>query len=84
MSRSRWTGSKESGMLKGKKLEAGDTIGLIGPSGTVREAGAVDQAIEYMKSLGFQVKVGESAHAKYGYLSGKDEVRARYQRHVCR
>jgi len=64
-------------MLYGKKLKPGDTIGLIGPSGTVREAGAVDQAITYMKELGFNVKVGESAHAKYGYLSGTDEVRAR-------
>ncbi len=64
-------------MLYGKKLKLGDTIGLIGPSGTVREAGAVDQAIDYMKKLGFKVKVGESAHAKYGYLSGTDEVRAR-------
>ena len=63
-------------MLYGKKLKIGDTIGLIGPSGTVREAGAVDQAIAYMKELGFHVKVGESAHAKYGYLSGTDEVRA--------
>lgn len=64
-------------MLYGKKLEFGDTIGLIGPSGTVREAGAVDAAIAYMQQLGFKVKVGESAHAKYGYLSGTDEVRAR-------
>jgi len=64
-------------MLYGKRLKIGDTIGLIGPSGTVREAGAVDQAIAYMKELGFRVKVGESAHAKYGYLSGTDEVRAR-------
>ncbi len=64
-------------MLYGKKLKYGDTIGLIGPSGTVREAGAVDQAIAYMQEMGFKVKVGESAHAKYGYLSGTDEVRAR-------
>ena len=64
-------------MLYGKKLKPGDTIGLIGPSGTVREAGAVDRAIAYMKTLGFRVKIGESAHAKYGYLSGTDEVRAR-------
>ena len=64
-------------MLYGKKLKFGDTIGLVGPSGTVREAGAVDQAIAYMQELGFKVKVGESAHAKYGYLSGTDEVRAR-------
>lgn len=63
-------------MLKGKKLKKGDTIGLIGPSGTVREAGAVDQAIAYMKEMGFNVKVGASARAKYGYLSGTDDVRA--------
>ena len=50
-------------MLKGKKLQFGDTIGLIGPSGAVREAGAVDQAIAYMRELGFKVKVGESAQA---------------------
>ena len=64
-------------MLYGKKLKIGDTIGLIGPSGAVREEGAVDQAIAYMQELGFKVKVGESAHARYGYLSGTDEVRAR-------
>ena len=64
-------------MLKGKKLKFGDTIGLIGPSGAVRTEGAVDRAIQYMKDMGFSVKVGESAHAKYGYLSGTDEVRAR-------
>ena len=64
-------------MLYGKKLKIGDTIGLIGPSGTVRKEGAVDRAIAYMQEMGFKVKVGESAHAKYGYLSGTDEVRAR-------
>ena len=64
-------------MLYGKKLKIGDTIGLIGPSGAVREEGAVDQAIAYMQELGYKVKVGESAHARYGYLSGTDEVRAR-------
>ena len=64
-------------MLKGKRLQFGDTIGLIGPSGAVRKEGAVDRAIQYMKDLGFNVKVGESAHARYGYLSGSDELRAR-------
>lgn len=64
-------------MLKGKKLKPGDTIGLIGPSGAVRKEGAVGRAVEYMKQLGFNVKLGESANARYGYLSGTDEVRAR-------
>ena len=64
-------------MLKGKRLKFGDTIGLIGPSGAVRKEGAVDRAAAYMEEIGFRVKVGESAHAKYGYLSGTDELRAR-------
>ena len=64
-------------MLKGKRLSVGDTIGLVGPSGAVRTEGAGDRAIAYMEQLGFRVKVGESAHARYGYLSGTDEVRAR-------
>ena len=64
-------------MLCGKKLKFGDTIGLIGPSGAVRKEGAVDRAIAYMQEMGFKVKVGESAHARYGYLSGTDELRAR-------
>ncbi|MBP3655199.1 MAG: LD-carboxypeptidase [Clostridia bacterium] len=64
-------------MLKGKRLRQGDTIGVIGPSGAVRTEGAVDAAVEYMKELGFNVKLGESANARYGYLSGTDELRAR-------
>ena len=64
-------------MLKGKRLQPGDTIGVIGPSGAVRKEGAVDEAVAYIKELGYQVKLGESAHARYGYLSGTDEVRAR-------
>lgn len=64
-------------MLKGKRLRQGDTIGVIGPSGAVRTEGAVDAAVAYMKELGFNVKLGESANARYGYLSGTDELRAR-------
>ena len=64
-------------MLKGKRLKPGDTIGIIGPSGAVRQAGAVDRAVEFAKGLGFRVKLGESANGRYGNLSGTDEVRAR-------
>ncbi len=64
-------------MIKPKKLQFGDTIGIIGASGAVRVEGAVGRAVEYAKSLGFRVKLGESANAKYGYLSGSDELRAK-------
>ena len=74
---SRWHWMESEHMLKGKRLKRGDTIGLIGPSGAVRKEGAVDRAIAYMQDMGVKVKVGESAHARYGYLSGSDELRAK-------
>ena len=64
-------------MNYGKKLKFGDTIGLIAPSGAMRTEGAIERAVEETKCMGFNVKLGESAGKKYGYLSGTDEVRAR-------
>lgn len=64
-------------MLYGKKLKFGDTVGLIAPSGAIRKEGAVDRAIAETERMGFRVKVGESCNARYGYLAGDDEVRAR-------
>lgn len=64
-------------MRYGKRLQPGDTIGLIAPSGACRVPGAVEHAVEGTKRMGFNVKVGESCHARYGYLAGTDEVRAR-------
>ena len=64
-------------MIYGKKLNFGDTLGFIGPSGAVRTEGAIQRAVEETRRMGFNVKLGESAGQKYGYLSGTDEVRAR-------
>ena len=64
-------------MLLGKKLEKGDTIGLIAPSGAVRTEGAIEKAIAETERMGYRVKLGESCGKVYGYLSGTDEVRAR-------
>jgi len=64
-------------MIYGKKLKFGDTIGLIAPSGVMRTEGAIDRAVAETERMGFKVKLGESAGKKYGYLSGKDDVRAR-------
>ena len=64
-------------MIYGKKLRFGDTLGFIAPSGAVRTEGAIERAVEETRRMGFNVKLGESAGQKYGYLSGSDEVRAR-------
>jgi len=63
-------------MLKGKKLQRGDTIGFIGPSGAVRVEGAIERAKLEAERMGYHVKLGKSCGAKYGYLSGTDEQRA--------
>ena len=64
-------------MIYGKKLKFGDTLGFIAPSGAVRTEGAIERAVEETRRMGFNVKLGESAGQKYGYLSGTDAVRAR-------
>lgn len=64
-------------MNYGKKLQFGDTIGFIAPSGAVRTEGAIEKAVAETERMGFKVKLGESVGQKYGYLSGTDEVRAR-------
>lgn len=63
-------------MREAKKLKKGDIIGLVGTSGIISEERLI-QGIEFVKSLGFNVIVGESCSSKYGYLSGSDEIRAR-------
>ena len=63
-------------MIKSKALKKGDTIGLIGPSGAIRVEAGLERSIKALEEQGFNVVVGESCRQKYGYLSGKDDVRA--------
>lgn len=64
-------------MIKPKALRPGDTIGLVGPSGAIRTDDGLERSVKLLEEMGYKVKVGESAGARYGYLSGTDEVRAR-------
>lgn len=63
-------------MLHGKRLKIGDTIGLIGPSGSIRTPGSLEKAVRLVEKMGFRVKLGKSCGQVYGYLSGTDELRA--------
>ncbi len=65
-------------MIKPKALKfGGDTLGLVAPASfTSKEK--VDKSIEIVKQMGgFKVKIGKSLYERYGYLSGKDEIRAK-------
>lgn len=62
-------------MNKPKALKPGDTLGLLAPA-SITDPNNVDKAIEKLKEMGFNVKVGKSPYKRYGYLSGEDKVRA--------
>jgi len=62
-------------LYKPRALKPGDTLGLLAPA-SMTDHQNVDKAIEKLKKMGFNVKVGKSPYKRYGYLSGEDKVRA--------
>jgi muramoyltetrapeptide carboxypeptidase len=61
---------------KPKALASGDTVGLVAPSGGVQESDRVESAAARLVELGFKVKVAPGCRSTWGYLAGKDAVRA--------
>ena len=60
-----------------RPLRAGDRVGLIGPSGAIREAELHPAELaRRVAALGFEPVLGDSVGAVYGYLSGDDALRA--------
>ena len=63
-------------MLRPKPLKIGDTVGLIGTSSPT-DSDRIEPSIKALENLGLKVILGESCYASHGYLSGKDELRAK-------
>ncbi len=66
--------SKQKNLLKPKRLEKGQTVGLITPGSYATEK-AVQQAIENMDKLGLKVKMGKHVGKSYGFVAGTDQER---------
>ena len=60
--------------LQPNRLQKGDTIGIISPSGPYRD-GQLEKALPFLKALGLNYKIGEHCHKHWGYLAGSDEER---------
>jgi muramoyltetrapeptide carboxypeptidase len=58
-----------------KRLEVGDTVGIISPSGATFDSELFDIATESLTNLGFKVVFGKNARNHYGYLAGTDAER---------
>lgn len=60
---------------KPEKLNPGDTIGIISPSGAVKENEQFNRAVKYFEEQGYKVKVAPHALDKINYLAGNDADR---------
>jgi muramoyltetrapeptide carboxypeptidase len=59
-----------------KRLQPGDTLGLICPASAPPHAAMVDKSVAALEKLGFKVKLGRHARKRWGFLAGKDRERA--------
>ena len=71
-----FSGENDNAIIKPPRLDQGDTVGLITPASPLYEAHqTIIEAVEKMKNLGYQVKLGKHVYKKWGYLAGSDEDR---------
>ena len=63
-------------MIKPKKLQKGDTIGIISPAGVVYNNNNWDSAISFFEKRGYKVKISSHSKDRHYYLAGKDQHRA--------
>jgi len=63
-------------LIKPKKLQKGDTIGLISISGNIKEPQNIERAKKYFENRGFNVVISENTYKKFRYHAGDDEERA--------
>ena len=61
-------------LIKPKKLQIGDKIRIIAPSGPV-EADKIELAKAYFEQKGYQVELGKHLYSNLNYLAGNDNER---------
>jgi muramoyltetrapeptide carboxypeptidase len=62
--------------LKPKRIQSGDTIGIVSPSSPSTYGSDLDRLAHWADSQGFKLKVFPHAREKNAYLAGSDEERA--------
>lgn len=63
--------------LKPRRLQRGDAVSLVAPSGAASSPARVEASIHALEALGLRVKASPQCADAYGYLAGSDEVRVR-------
>ncbi len=63
-------------IVRPKRLQPGDTVGLVNPAGVVWEPDQIEILVESLAALGLKAKRGAHLLARRGYFAGTDEQRA--------
>jgi muramoyltetrapeptide carboxypeptidase len=71
------TQAKNPNLVKPKRLNGGDGVGLVSPAGATFEPEKVEIVIEAVKALGLVPFLGDYVLSRYGYLAGNDIERAK-------
>ncbi len=66
----------QSRTVRPKRLQPGDTVGLVNPAGVVWEPDQIEILVESLAALGLKAKRGANLLARRGYFAGTDEQRA--------
>ena len=67
---------KNSKKIFPEKLVKGDTIGIISPSGPVRDMNFFDRGVNYLKSKGFNVVLAEHTLTRWYHMSATGQDKA--------
>jgi len=67
---------EKGGVSVPPRLKAGDVVGLVSPAGITRSKDKLRIIEETLNALNLKLHVDEHAMDRWGYLAGKDEVRA--------
>lgn len=62
-------------IIKPKKLQKGDLIGVISPASTPDDLSKIENGVKYLEKLGYRVAVGKNVGKERGYLAGEDSER---------
>jgi muramoyltetrapeptide carboxypeptidase len=62
--------------IKPRRLSPGDAVGLVAPANATFESVDLQVAIESLRAIGLEPRVGSHLHDRHGYLAGQDVDRA--------
>ncbi len=73
---SRTEGTKKKSRIRPKRLEIGDTIGVIAPASPTQKKSEVIRAAECLEEWGYRVVLGKNVNKTKGFVAASEEERA--------